>query len=215
MILSALLLISIVLLIVWPVSVSGPQPVDNSELAQAVERFGEGIVQQDALHHSNSYHYQHPHDSFRLEKHFARQHYPAQDPYDTLFVDINTADSARLCLLRGIGPVFASRIVKYRALLGGFVSVDQLLEVYGMTGERLSAILPHLTLTQSNVRLIPVNQASLNELRRHPYIDYYQARAIVNYRKTVGNIHSSNDLLKINILDDSAVRKISPYIQFN
>ena len=62
---------------------------------------------------------------------------------------------------------------------------------------------------------LPAFEKTLDELRRHPYLDYYQARAIVDYRNTVGPIKNNTDLIKINLIDESTARKITPYIQYN
>lgn len=215
-VLSAILLILLIVIIFWPLRVDEPVPSDHSQLSEAVALYGDEIILREQAN-ADSYRlrYRSQRDSFHYQRPKEWERSSRFNPYDTLLVDLNTADTSRLQQLRGIGPVFASRIVKYRSLLGGFVSTDQLLEVYGFTEDRLASVEPHLTLSESDVKLLPINSATLNELRRHPYLDYYQARAIIDYRKSVGSIKSQDDLLKIPLLDENTIRKITPYIQYN
>lgn len=215
-ILIGLLLVFVIVLVFWPMREEGPTSADCSQLAEAVDKYGDEIIQQEQVRY-DSYHqqYKQRRDTFRYDSSKRNERVTYTNPYDTLIVDINTADTTRLQMLRGIGSVFANRIVKYRALLGGFVNTEQLLEVYGMTEDRYLSIEPHITLSKSNVKMLLINLASLDDLRHHPYIDYYQARAIINYRNTVGPIRNSEDLMKISLLDENTIRKIAPYIQYN
>lgn len=127
--------------------------------------------------------------------------------------DVNTADTLDLQQLRGIGPVFARRIVKYRTLLGGYVAKEQLREVYGMTDELYNRIAPHLTLdTAAPPVRIDINTATADQLRRHPYLDYYQAKAIVTYRQKCGRFQTMQDLTKVSLIDETTYNRIKPYI---
>jgi competence ComEA-like helix-hairpin-helix protein len=127
-------------------------------------------------------------------------------------VDINRTDSAELLPLPGIGPVFAGRIIKYRNLLGGFVSVDQLLEVYGMPEETLDMIRDRLSIDTSVIRKIRLDSATFRELLRHPYLNYEQVKALVNYRDFSGGIGSSRKLMDNSILPDSILQRVLPYL---
>ena len=127
-------------------------------------------------------------------------------------IDINRADSTGLLPLPGIGPVFAGRIVKYRNLLGGFVSVDQLLEVYGMTGETLEMIRDRISIDTSGIRKIQLESATFRELLRHPYLDYEQVKALVNYRDFSGGSGSYRELLDNYILPDTVLHRVLPYL---
>lgn len=127
--------------------------------------------------------------------------------------DINEADTAQLRLIYGIGPVLSDRIVKYRALLGGFVYKEQLKEVYGIQEEAFNNLSEKVYIKGSFIpERININQDSLKNLAAHPYISYPIARAIFNYRLQHGKYVSIDDLQKIHLLDSSAVAKISPYI---
>ena len=129
-------------------------------------------------------------------------------------VELNSADTLDLQDLRGIGPYFARAIVKYRDILGGYVKKEQLLEVYGMTQDRYDAIAPHITLNTCEIKKIQINSASYAELRRHPYIDKYVARAIVRLREAGQQFRNVDDLLKISIIEDETRLKIAPYLDF-
>ena len=129
-------------------------------------------------------------------------------------IDINRADSAELLPLPGIGPVFAGRIVKYRNLLGGFTSPDQLGEVYGMPLETIQRIRNMVFLDSTLIRKIPIDSASFRELLRHPYLEYEDVKSIVNYREFKGNISSLYELRRNQILPDSTLNKIDGYFEY-
>ncbi len=133
---------------------------------------------------------------------------------ETLSFDINTADTIDLQQLRGIGPVYARRIVKYRELLGGFHSLNQLTEVYGITSELAHQISKSLFVGTAPLRTINPNTATIDQLKRHPYLDYYQAKAIVTYRSSGGYYHNIDDLLKVTLLDEATIRRLQPYLSF-
>jgi competence ComEA-like helix-hairpin-helix protein len=127
-------------------------------------------------------------------------------------IDINRADSAGLLPLPGIGPVFAGRIIKYRNLLGGFVSVDQLREVYGMSEATLDMIRDRILVDTSAIDKMQLNRITFSELLRHPYLDYEQVKALVNYRDFKGNIQSIGELQTNFILADSVLKRVIPYL---
>jgi competence protein ComEA len=129
-------------------------------------------------------------------------------------IELNATDSLELQELRGIGPVFASRIVRFRDLLGGFHASSQLLEVYGMDEERYINIETHIYADSTKVKQLKVNAASFQELSKHPYISPKQANVIVQYRTQHGNYLEPSDLLKIEILNEEFLRKIVPYLSF-
>jgi DNA uptake protein ComE-like DNA-binding protein len=98
-------------------------------------------------------------------------------------IEINSADSADFSLLKGIGPVLSARITAYRKALGGFCSAAQLKEVYGMPEETVDENLPRLTVDSTKIKTININKASMRQLKAHPYISFYAAKAIIEYRK--------------------------------
>ena len=124
-------------------------------------------------------------------------------------VDLNVADTTQLQLVPGIGSYFARRIVQYRDRLGGYVSVGQLDEIEDFPASAKS----FLTVTSSPLRL-DVNKLSLAQLRRHPYINYYQARAIVEYRRLRGPFQSLEDLASLPDFTPQDIQRLSPYLEF-
>lgn len=127
-------------------------------------------------------------------------------------LDLNRADSVSLEKLPGIGPVLAGRIVKYRKLLGGYYSIEQLKEVYGLRKEYYNMALPYFKVTNDSLRPIQINFASLGDLARHPYINYREAKAVVNKREKEGKIESFEALGDIFLPEK--VEKLHPYIIF-
>ena len=134
-----------------------------------------------------------------------------------LTLNINVCDSADLIRLKGIGPVYASRIIRYRKALGGYTTVRQLKEIYGLTDSTYQKIEPNIYISQlDSINKIHINNVSSDQLRRHPYFRNYNLSAsITNFRKQHGD-YSSLDDLKLNVLvTDSTLEKISPYITFD
>jgi len=130
-------------------------------------------------------------------------------------MDLNKADSLTLMQLPGIGPVFASRMVRYRNLLGGFYQISQLLEVYGMDSLRYQKIIPFLSLNKEDIVQIPINHADFQQLKRHPYIRSKYANILIQYRKQHGAFSAIDDLAQIRIFDAVYLHKIEPYLTFD
>lgn len=124
--------------------------------------------------------------------------------------DINTADTAQLKELKGIGSVYASRIVKFRDGLGGFHSISQIDETYGLSPEALIELKKY-GIVKTVHRKISINEV---ESFKHPYLKFNQVKAIISYRKQHGKFNSAEDLKNVKILDEETIRKISPYLSF-
>lgn len=126
-------------------------------------------------------------------------------------IALNTADTTLLKKVPGIGSGYARAIVSYRARLGGFYSVDQLLEIDGFPESSI-----HYFFVDDNTVLskINVNKLTLNQLRRHPYINYFQAKAIVDYRRLHGNLRSLDDLRLSRDFPPDAIQRLKPYVVF-
>ena len=129
-------------------------------------------------------------------------------------LNINRADSVQLLPLPGIGPVFAGRIIRYRKLLGGYVNVDQLNEVYGIPPETIELIRPQVYIDSSAIQKIRIDSATFSELLRHPYLDYEEVKGLVEYRDFKGNISSAQELNANQILHDSTLNKIDGYFDY-
>ena len=127
-------------------------------------------------------------------------------------IELNSADSIELESVRGIGPAFASRIIRFRKRLGGFYRKEQLLEVYGMDSVKYDQLKDLIKVNQELISKINLNTFTFEEIRRHPYLTYKQMNAIIQYRSQHGLFKSIDDLMKIAILSEEIIRKIEPYI---
>lgn len=129
-------------------------------------------------------------------------------------IELNGADSARLVEVRGIGPAFANRIMKYRERIGGFYKKEQLMEVYGLDSVKYAEIEHQLGLDINGIRTINVNTATIEDFKNHPYIRYKQANALIQYRKQHGNYINIADLTKVAILGPETIARLAPYLTF-
>ena len=126
------------------------------------------------------------------------------------FVDLNTADTTELMKIPGIGPVSAKYIVDYRHALGGFHTIRQVYEAYDLP-EHLGDWV-HISVPK--VKKLSINKASASQLRNHPYITFYQARAIIEVRKREGNIRSARQLLFLDEFTETDIARLTPYLSF-
>ncbi len=129
-------------------------------------------------------------------------------------IDINHADSALLVTLKGIGPAYAMRIIRYRAKLGGFYSKEQLKEVFGIDEEHYLLIKDQIKLNPAAIHKVNINKATFDDLRRYPYFSYKQANAIIQYRREHGDYDNLDDMKDIAILDEVTLNKVKPYLVF-
>lgn len=129
-------------------------------------------------------------------------------------VDLNRATVEELVQLRGIGRTFALRIIEHRERLGGFTSLNQLKEVYGLPDSTLHSITPFLRLISSPHRKIKINTATIEDLA-HPYLIRKQAEVIIRYRVNHGAFRNMEDVKKVGVLSDNVAEKLKPYILFD
>jgi len=129
-------------------------------------------------------------------------------------IELNQADSIDLLPLPGIGPVFASRIIRYRDLLGGFVSHDQLNEVYGLPEETIEMLCQRTEIDTSTIRKIDLDSVSFRELLRHPYFQFELVAEIISFREYMGSVGSLESLKVNDLVPDSILARITPYLQW-
>lgn len=129
-------------------------------------------------------------------------------------IELNSADSAKLTELKGVGPASAVIILRYRNRLGGFYRKEQLKEVYGIDSLRYEEIENEVSVNPAKIKKLPINSISFDQLRLFPYLNYKQVNAVIEYRKQHGNYNSMDDLKNIVLLDERILRKIEPYISF-
>ena len=126
-------------------------------------------------------------------------------------IEINAADSLELERIRGIGPAFASRIIRFRKRIGGFYRKEQLLEIYGMDSLKYDQLKDQIQVNSGLITKLNINTFTFDEIRHHPYLTYKQMNAIIQYRTQHGSYKSIDDLRKIAILNEEIIRKIEPY----
>ncbi len=142
--------------------------------------------------------------------------YPERKPYEPkkiLSININSADSAAFESLPGIGPGYAGRITRFRNRLGGFVSIDQIAETYGLPDSVFQKVKPFLIAADAgSIKKININTASYEELSAHPYIRWQLAKPIIAYRSQHGNFSTVDKLGNIMIITPAALAKMRPYL---
>ncbi|MBR4521215.1 MAG: helix-hairpin-helix domain-containing protein [Paludibacteraceae bacterium] len=131
---------------------------------------------------------------------------------DTI-LELNSADTAELMLLRGIGRYTATRIIRYRQALGGFYSVRQLYEVPELPAQRADSLLPHFVVDTSLITPVLVNRSSVKQLQRHPYISYPQAQQLYDLRRRKLRLSSVDELSAIFTPDE--LHRLTPYLRFD
>lgn len=138
--------------------------------------------------------------------------YPRQEKFASgIVIDVNTADTSVLKKIPGIGSVISRNVVDYRERLGGFHDIDQLLEVKYVD----TALLKWFDVKTRVYRKISVNSAGIDELRKHPYMDFYKARAIVEYRRKRGKIKSLSQISMFKEFSDSDIDRLRHYLSFD
>ena len=122
---------------------------------------------------------------------------------------VNTADTAELQRIPGIGPYYAKKIIYYRNQLGGFVNKEQLLEIEGFPDDAL----PYINIT-GEVKKINLNTSTLYQLRKHPYLNFYQAKEITDYHRKNGALKSLDDLRFSKYFTQQDFNRLLPYVEF-
>ncbi len=128
-------------------------------------------------------------------------------------IAINNADTSALKTIPGIGSGFARSIVKYRDRLGGFSHPRQLMEVYGFTEERYAQVSPYVTVS-GEVTPLKINSLSQDQLSKHPYLNFKQAKAIVELRHRRGKLQSVKQLQMLDEFSDADIQRLTPYLSF-
>lgn len=126
-------------------------------------------------------------------------------------VMLNSADTNMLRKVPGIGSHFARKIVQYRERLGGFYSIRQLCEIEDFPEMALN----YFVIPDDNLRKLNLNRLTLEQLRRHPYINFHQAKAITDYRRLKGPLHSLQDLRLLRDFTPEAINRLEPYVEFD
>ena len=144
----------------------------------------------------------------------ARNTSSSYTPKAEVFIELNSADSAALCTVKGIGPVISRNIVRYRNRLGGFVRIGQLREVYGITEENFASISKQFFIDTTGIQKIDINFASANSLGTHPYVSRSMADRIVRARNLKGGWNNLRELTDNDILLPEEAEKVALYVLF-
>ena len=138
---------------------------------------------------------------------------PPLSPRESVQIDINQATAEQWRQLRGIGPVLSERIVKFRDKLGGFATIEQVGETWGLPDSTFQRI--HSQLSWSPIFApLRINEAEENELRQHPYLNYKQASVLIRYRENHGPFETPEDLSATGVIPDSTLQRLRPYLLF-
>lgn len=142
------------------------------------------------------------------------EEYPRKEysPKTRIFVDINQSDTADWIALPGIGPALARRVILFREKLGGFHSIEQISETYGLIDSVYQLIKPSLQLKLSVVTKLNINSADANRLKQHPYIGWKLANALVKFRESHGPFKNPSDLSQIDLFTPQLLLKLIPYL---
>lgn len=125
-------------------------------------------------------------------------------------VDLNKADTVSLKRIPGIGSGLAKMIVNYRTRLGGFYNVTQLQELSYIGVEQNKWFI----IENPQLEPLQVNRDGLDKLRSHPYMDFYKARAILEYRRKRGKIKGLSQLSMMEEFTEKDLQRLTPYLSF-
>ncbi len=128
-------------------------------------------------------------------------------------LELNNTDSMNLIKIPGIGTVLASRIIRYRNLLGGFYQLSQIKEVYGLREENFNLVSTFLSVDASLIKTLNINFSTIQDLGHHPYIGYRSARKLVWLRDKKGKFLSAADLT--DALGSDSLKRLIPYLRFS
>lgn len=140
---------------------------------------------------------------------------PKANKKEVVKINLNGADTLQLMTINGIGPYWSNRIVRYRDLLGGFETPEQMYEMYGIDSSLVELVLEHSFFEANIYDQININQDSVKMLAKHPYISYKTANAIVRFRKQHGDYQQIAELKKIISISDSVFFKMAPYLKIS
>ncbi len=135
-------------------------------------------------------------------------------PKAIALLQLNQCDSAELIRIRGIGAYTASKVLKYRSWLGGFVSHEQLKEIKGLRQEQIDTLIKYTRIDPSILQKIRINEATEEELQGHPYIRF-KAGIIYRYRIQHGPFKQPEDLLATGVIDEPLLHRLKPYLDFH
>ena len=127
-------------------------------------------------------------------------------------IDLNTASESELLAIKGLGAYYAKAIIKYKGELGGYVRKSQLMEIFKMSSESFEKIIPHIHINPSEIRLLNINDATLEEFNAHPYLNWSQANSIFKMRIQKNGFKNINEIKQSHLIDEETYEKLLPYL---
>ena len=143
----------------------------------------------------------------------AEQRKEAFKNYKPKPMDVNSIGEKKLQYVRGIGPFYANKIIEYRNMLGGYYSLDQILEINRFSPELLDSLKSRCFVDDSKIKKMDLNSVSSSELQSHPYFRLSVARDIVDLRNKKSKFKKVEDILQSELIDEKLFNRISPYLE--
>lgn len=126
-------------------------------------------------------------------------------------LDLNSATTAMLVAIPGVGQYTAEKIINYRERLGGFIALSQLNEIKGLTPELLENALKYITI-ETEAQKMNLNSVSYERLKQHPYLSWNQANSLLKMRAQKGTFHALQEIKESVLIDDETYKKLLPYV---
>ncbi len=148
-----------------------------------------------------------------LESHEEKETKRRKEPLPIF--NLNTADTSIFQTINGVGSKLSNRIVEYRTSLGGFVSKNQLYQIYKLDSTVVEKISSNSIITNDFEPVkININKTTKEQLAAHPYINWTQAKLIIAFRNQHGAFKELNDIRKVYSIDENWIKKNAPYLSF-
>jgi competence ComEA-like helix-hairpin-helix protein len=130
-------------------------------------------------------------------------------------INLNTADTTEFMKIYGIGAFYAKQIIRYREKLGGYLTKEQLFEVWKMTPEAYEKIKDHVFISEKDVKRININSVTIEELKVHPYLKWNQANSIVKMRIQRNGFKNIEEIKESVLIDSETYEKLFPYLSLH
>lgn len=130
-------------------------------------------------------------------------------------INLNTADTTEFMKIYGIGAFYAKQIIRYREKLGGYITKEQLFEVWKMTPEAYDKIKDHVFISEKDVKRININSVTIEELKVHPYLKWNQANSIVKMRIQRNGFKNIEEIKESVLIDSETYEKLFPYLSLH
>ena len=127
-------------------------------------------------------------------------------------INLNTADTTEFMKIYGIGAFYAKQIIRYREKLGGYITKEQLFEVWKMTPEAYEKIKDHVFISEKDVKRININSVTIEELKVHPYLKWNQANSIIKMRIQRNGFKNIEEIKESVLIDSETYEKLFPYL---